>query len=618
MKGNIKLKQFCEELETALDKHDMRGDLDPLYKLRDYPWIGVMSRFTRFFATDHAKIIDAIKDITGKVPEVSETVGTPLIRLDPADTTKIQVFTNILVASHNANILKQVSWLANFPMLRPSHTRVKEMLAKNPKTSPKWATVSASIRTCKSYRTMTIGQYLKTYVPLGDMKDDQVRNLSDKVQSCFAPAQFTECESVKDYMDMYASGPNSCMTTHTSRNWNFLVKEKSHPAAYYHFCPTYKGVFLSKGGKVTARAILHAAKNSKGHPTFKVVRTFASNNPAQEELWEHIKKAGYLASGGNFDYSMYKKEGISFEIPGVPMQGKSSTAMQMAVPFPYIDGPGDERIDVDFKYDVETTVFTITINQKGGEGLRQTESGYMSAAACSSLKCACCGSRISADREAIVGYQMPPDQVYCRSTCARSEGLHELQRSDGSTMWASKAEYPGYNGWWDKHNMQQWGAIPVLSNMEDLRQWYSLVINGEDKKLLKNMDFNPVGNGGNYEVTVDLSTGPSMCALEPEFEQSLHGLFRDVYTNTYGTSSSMYSGSMSTSIKPIGSSRRKHKTDRSIATKQTLEIFVEIASTDPKVLIKKAMKVKEEKLTATVGKTSKWIIKAPKKRGKAA
>ena len=158
----------------------------------------------------------------------------------------------------------------------------------------KWETSSRSIKQAKRRVTMGVGKFLNTY-----FKDTLKKDIKSSVldfEEAFLPITLKKCETLKDWLFMYDSGPSSCMSNE-GRAWESANKDKRNkdgfaPVFWYHYNPETSGYFVKRKGKVSARVITHERGKNK-----KYGRVYSANTSDGNELQSLLEAKGYKKIG---------------------------------------------------------------------------------------------------------------------------------------------------------------------------------------------------------------------------------------------------------------------------------------------------------------------------------
>jgi len=129
----------------------------------------------------------------------------------------------------------------------------------DPRKAAKWA---APERVYGKVEKMTVVRFIRKYFPkqIEGMRDDQLRDIGNKISNQFAPPSLIFCERPEQYFEMFTCATGSCMavtsSSHAGGVLQELVKHGRHSSEWYHWSPQIQGVYTKKDGVVIARGWL--------------------------------------------------------------------------------------------------------------------------------------------------------------------------------------------------------------------------------------------------------------------------------------------------------------------------------------------------------------------------
>lgn len=174
-----------------------------------------------------------------------------------------------------------------------------------------------------------------TKVLSGHLKDDQIRDLAQRVEAELWPRDLVICKELTDYTTQFSVQCGGCMqVTDTGRSpWGHFDDKlsseifKAHglwPSCLVAYCPNVHGVYFAKDGKPLARGFVwEDEKNPDGPWLFGYIRAVGGG---VEGITKALTAAGYKSGG--YNYFRFHKP---FVVPGVESEGK------YYIPMPNLD-----------------------------------------------------------------------------------------------------------------------------------------------------------------------------------------------------------------------------------------------------------------------------------------
>lgn len=269
-------------------------------------YFAAAARLVRHAAVDTAEIVKMLKDCPNHRDYVAlligaMTKGNTKVEV-PLFTYKRQTFyiyPGLKVTSPgNWTLLATVCAFSMQWLLDPWVKEVKEGLSDSKKKEG-FVPFHRALKKLKRRNEITpqklVQLLFSTFAPTNKVSDATIRDIGTYLGQCVIPPEVIFCNSPADYLNMYETGPASCMQGTTNRPWGHVFKEYSkngsdligHPCVFYHYCPTTQGVYIRERGKVTARVILYGKPGEQ-----RVGRLYASNTQAQTKLVQALRDKG--------------------------------------------------------------------------------------------------------------------------------------------------------------------------------------------------------------------------------------------------------------------------------------------------------------------------------------
>lgn len=402
------------------------------YKVfEETPALRVACRLVRAVAHDAIKL-DNILRREGGVDFKYKALMMP-----GPDAETVRVFTNLPVDKwDNENELKVCSPYMYGPVVLKTLAETIMADLGDARKSKAWEGTRRCISRLKRSEVMPVARALTRYTNIQEemgWRDDQIRNLADMVVEQRKPMELLYADEPHQFVDMYSSGPESCMSAIPGKPFEFLYDDHdSHPTAFFAFHPYTRGVYVKKrtrdGVKVVARCIIYQQEDGKWY--YGRIYTTGSHS-IYDKFVSNMQDAGIMELRNAF------RRDVTFTIPGYRMDeavddeddDELGYAGDYAMPVPYFDNLGGW---IKATWDKKAKTFTVEI-----AGTRNIESnvdmastaGFTTSRRISVEECACCGSRIRYDSERHT--HQSNGNIYCSLSCVREAGYIYALRSDG-------------------------------------------------------------------------------------------------------------------------------------------------------------------------------------------
>lgn len=315
----------------------------------------------------------------------------------------------------------------------------------------KWEGRSA-IKHVNRRETMTLGKALAKYSNIFDVmdmtEDHERRDVVAIMLSELHPITMTiVIDDPKEFSKMYVNGPASCMTVRQGkeRSWNAILNHGLHPAAWYAYHPYIGGAYLSKGGKILARVILHWLAGTPGSADEAVgyiLGRIYGDAIYQNQLVVLLKKKYGKKLTSDMQTTPTRPSGV-FYIPAVGGSGPAAI-----MPIPYIDGYG---CAIYAQYDKGANRFAVQAVEGGSDlsykikedaswvYIPNDRKGYRTGADLAVSCCVACGRTYRPGTHVGVTHHIT-GEFTCGSDCASKVGWVITKEGDGSRVWLSRRD----------------------------------------------------------------------------------------------------------------------------------------------------------------------------------
>ena len=402
------------------------------YKVfEETPALRVACRLVRAVAHDAIKLDNILRR------EGGARFKYKALMMPGPDAETVRVFTNLPVDKwDNDNELKVCSPYMYGPVVLKTLAETIMADLGDARKSKAWEGTRRCISRLKRSEVMPVARALTRYTNIQEemgWRDDQIRNLADMVVEQRKPMELIYADEPHQFVDMYSSGPESCMSAIPGKPFEFLYDDHdSHPTAFFAFHPYTRGVYVKKrtrdGVKVVARCILYQQEDGKWY--YGRIYTTGSQS-IYDKFVSNLNDAGIEELRTAF------RRDVTFTIPGYRMDNdvededdyEIGAAGDYAMPVPYFDNlSGRIRATWDKKAKAFTVDFAGTRRSDSNVDMTST-AGFTTSRRISVEECACCGSRIRYDDEQYI--HQSNGNMYCSTTCVRNSGYIYALRSDG-------------------------------------------------------------------------------------------------------------------------------------------------------------------------------------------
>lgn len=319
----------------------------------------------------------------------------------------------------NAKVVKAIHQdFISFSWFNDPYNTLPNMLKRMAsESSQKWSPSTRAISQVKRATKMRLGKFINTYVPSHGLSDANLQKAITYIEEEYAPVVVKTCKTPEEIMEVYNGGPSSCMVNNGARSWG-SVKE-FHPTMFYYYYPHSECVYISRGGKATARTIVYPKEKH-------FARVYSNNQEDHKRLLEYLNNNGY--TNGKEVYLA-----AEFEIPG--FVSSHGSVKDFACPAPYFDNICGNNLNISF--DKERSVFVFRPAKNDAEkNFRASSSGIMWASELNNVACSCCGAIKLSNKM----HQASDGNYYCSSKCLSRSGFTAAVRGDGAIEYIPKRE----------------------------------------------------------------------------------------------------------------------------------------------------------------------------------
>lgn len=317
------------------------------------------------------------------------------------------------------------------------------MEGDNDKAKSKWSSMLKVKEHMEKTQTTTLGRFLQNTV----FKDNklaakELAELVSSLSSSLLPPQLRMCESTEDYIEMYSSGPTSCMSINNSAyqnnksNWKSMLDTGVHPCSFYHYMPNVQGVFMKKGKVVQARGLIQTDARGQTY----LGRVYGMTG-AISAAFKTAVKDQYNTRALELMSTPVTQE---FSIPAVWDEAQKD----YMGPAPYVDDMDSSKFYV--KFDIPTKTFlwkyvlkADTKSEYKEFGLSST-SGYILAKQILMERRFCMRCGVSLTQHD--GEEVLHSARYCSYSCADYEGFEVVTNSHGAHTLISSEDVVNASG----------------------------------------------------------------------------------------------------------------------------------------------------------------------------
>lgn len=457
-------KKYSKNIQKIFEAHQSGNKFDTIFSERkDNNAFYAAARLVRFFSAQYVnfKRLMELSYIDSKLSfSLNDAlVGCPLIIPTPDDPTCLRVFQNIPLDVVEDDAVSSVCWVFYFNVLETFWQNYKKDQESVRKQG--WSPFSRGWRRIRTYEDIPTARVLARYTNLekkGMVTSAQLRDIAAGIDEQRKPMDIIIAEKPEDYIDMYLSGPSSCMS-YGKGDWRWLTDEhKHHPCSFFAYHPYVKGVYALYKGVVCARTMIY----QKPDGVWYYGRLYNSNPKFGEKFEQTLKEKGYRWLGSHTDGNNKFRRDATFEIPGL------KHGVEHAMPIPYCDnfGPG-----IKVTWDGIKKVFTVVCSaddMKYNIGY-QSQSGFFYAGSLGGRRCSSCAAVENLNNRHHI--ETPDGQNFCTAAHAQAHGFVWAYRSDANRVWVQNgiAVQDGVTGHWytNLDVMKQYGAFQAIINLDE-------------------------------------------------------------------------------------------------------------------------------------------------------
>ena len=269
---------------------------------------------------------------------------------------------------------------------------------------------------------MTWGRILTRYTDLAKKKgENHIALMATHIENDLRPMQLQWATDVDGFRTMYSSGPTSCMSLHTHK---FEVLEDAGlcPTAFYAFVPGVKGAYITRNGKVCARAVCYDMNKGEGKPKWRYGRIYSDASSFEKKFVALLEEAGIKNMSGTYEIDM------EFDIPGF----FSKKAKDYLAPAVYFDNAVISK-GLTVQFDISSKTFKF-LKERGEYNWTYGDSYCLRAKKYVKASCKCCGLGLG-DKQ-----QSTPEGAVCSATCAIALGYVEVSFENGDIKWEKPSD----------------------------------------------------------------------------------------------------------------------------------------------------------------------------------
>jgi hypothetical protein len=408
----------AEKMPELLTSEGEDGFIHKGIKLYENTFYNAAAIVARKKAKSLARMADALSVLPEKYRK-----DLPVI-LPTADPKEFHVYPNLhlKVEGVSLDILKTITWFNEFDVLEPVAVMLADEL-NHEKKRVRWETTQRGLKYLLRREKTTLGKALVRFTKIQEEMDDaKIRNTVTKIENELKPLEILIAKTPEQFIEMYGSGPTSCMTANGQREWKFLIDQGRHPADFYGWSPEMGGAYIIRKGVVVCRAVLFGG-DGKGN--FKEYgRIYSANEEYTKKFIQELKNRG-MNEAGSYVCS------LPFDVPGA----KRTSNNDYVLPIPFCDNLVC-RFDVTF--DNKTNVFHVVPIVK--EDKHKLKGFYLnggqillSSQTCTSVVCDQCKTPILMSK-----LQIKSDidgKFFCSAPCAEEAGYFPVIQANGVQVW---------------------------------------------------------------------------------------------------------------------------------------------------------------------------------------
>jgi hypothetical protein len=435
---------FEKLLRDGMKADGVEDQFSSAFSRKDSEIFKVAARLVRFFSHDVKKLREIFEQ-AGPYPNnitfKQAFEGFPLTILGKEPDT-FRVFPNITIGDLEFEEMSNCCWAMSWHVLDETFERSREKEYKRPlswfeeitrdlKDTHKakgWATTRRIITRLKRSDEVSIAKILTHNLAAKGLSASQIQNMATAITEARKPMEIKEVKSLEDTIEMYASGPSSCMSwgsrgNSESRGWSFLPNKCGvHPSAFFFYHPYVKGVYAMAKERVVARTFLYQIE-VKGKEKWFYGRVYSTNGKVHQTFINTLKQ--------QYDAQDISKspDGIfcrtaEFKIPGVKYEPGFGANVYVC-PVPYFD---NMLQCFTFSFDNTTKEFTVSMEKGIQPNLTAGSGGYILS---SNLTRAICHFCSASRRPTEMVAALDGEHFFCNSHCMQSGGYCRALRSDG-------------------------------------------------------------------------------------------------------------------------------------------------------------------------------------------
>lgn len=429
MSGSVDFKKYETELVKLfkdLKKEDLLEKL--FYERKNDEIFNVAANIVRTNAASiirFKELLETSATETNKNAFNSDKVFNkqPLMCLGATPDT-IRIYPNLILDYIDSESLNLCSWILAWDILDTFSANLKADLADDRKKQG-WQPLDRATDRLNRYEDIPTARALKRYSGLCDDADNFIRDVAAGIDEQRKPVELIFAEKPEDFVDMYRTGPQSCMSWVSAgaegRGWAFMPDQvKIHPTSFFAYHPYTKGAYIKFKDTVACRTICYQQEDGKWY----YGRIYSTNAKMLSVFENGLKERGITKLSGRFNRK------AKFEIDS--FQHKQVAAKFM--PRPYFD---DMESNFLISYDDKTDKFTVDTSKPAKTSNAGTTGGYVTVTQVNIVTCAC-GSRNSGSSALI----QSPDGLhfFCNSACAQRVNYCYAFRSDGTRVYVPTSE----------------------------------------------------------------------------------------------------------------------------------------------------------------------------------
>lgn len=434
------LRVMCDKL-TKLPGFENPEYIKTALKNLDDPVKLAATNLVRFFGKDLDTIdrmFSTFKYKDGSAPrrmsDASMTKGVvPLIAFVKGQPDQCIVFQNIpvnygtSVDSNLINVTPVSHYERHLAAFDAGYT--SDLADENKKK--KW---TRPFNTLKRTEQLTLARMLTKYFSFPDRKDDYIRDLADHIASERAAYDLKLGTTIEDFMQMYTSGPASCMsyTGEKKAGWRNAMQENDPPTGFYSYIPGVFGGMLMKKKTLHARCLIVTQGGKRRYS-----RIYFASEVARDTMVRMMRDEGITELPGG-----YLSIRASFKIPGRLVVNSTSSYY---MPYPYIDNCHTvfygrfDRVTKDFYIEAFPSTDESEERKKINKDPQWTlmpaggTTGYFLSSNLESFVCKHCGMKRTGkdinSSKSFIHHQT--SEFACRTECASALGWVSALRGDG-------------------------------------------------------------------------------------------------------------------------------------------------------------------------------------------